>query len=64
VSDQSDIAEAQSILEKDRQTRAERASQRILAILEEERCNLTAVPQLTPDGRITAIVQIVARRIE
>ena len=56
-----DITQAQAALDADRQQRAERCAQRIAALLEAERCQIVAVPQITADGRIVAAVQIVAQ---
>ena len=56
-----DVTQARAALDADRQQRAERCAQRIAALLEAERCQIVAVPQLTADGRIVAAVQIVAQ---
>lgn len=56
-----DVATAQAAIDADRQARVERAVQRIQEILDAERCRMVPVPQLTPDGRVVAIVQIVAQ---
>ena len=55
-----DVNAARAALDADRQARAERAAQRIQAVLVEERCQLVAAPQLTADGRVVAAVQVVA----
>lgn len=55
-----DIGAAQAAIEADRQQRAESAAREIQAVLACYRCQLVAVPQLTPDGRIVAVSQIVA----
>jgi phage gp36-like protein len=54
------LAQAQAALDADRKARAERAAQRIQAVLAEERCQIIAIPQLA-DGRVVAVVQIVAQ---
>ena len=56
-----DVQAAQAVIEAERQQRAERCAQRIAALLEAERCQIVAVPQITADGRIVAAVQIVAQ---
>lgn len=55
------VAQAQAAIDADKQTRAREALARIKAVLEEERCQLVAVPQLTADGRVVAVVQVVAQ---
>jgi len=56
-----DVTAAQAALDADRQARVDRAAARIQAVLAEERCQIVAVPQITADGRIVAVVQIVAQ---
>ncbi len=53
-----DLAAARKAIEAERTDRINRASQRINVILAEEHCQLVAVPTLTPDGRIVALVQL------
>jgi len=55
------IEAAQAALEADKQARITRTAQRIRAILDEEHTDLVARPQLSEDGRIGAVVQVVAR---
>jgi hypothetical protein len=55
-----DVSQAQAAIEADRNARAARAAERIRAILDEERCQIVAQPQISGDGRIVATVQIVA----
>lgn len=56
-----DANEARKLVEQDKQARVQAAADAVGAILREHECDLIAVPQFTPDGRITAVVQIVAR---
>jgi hypothetical protein len=56
-----DIGAAQAAIEADRQQRAESAAREIQAVLARYRCQLVAVPQLTSDGRIVAVSQIMAQ---
>jgi len=56
-----DIVAAQAAIEADRTQRAETAAREIRPVLARYRCQVVATPQLTPDGRITAAVQIVAQ---
>jgi len=51
----------QQLIESDRNARVGRATQRIREVLDEEQCQLVAQPQITNDGRIVALVQIVAK---
>lgn len=54
------VSAAQAAIEADRQRRAETAAREIQAVLARYRCQLVAAPQLTPDGRIVAVSQIIA----
>ena len=56
-----DVTQAQAVIDAEHKQRAERCAQRIAALLEAERCQIVAVPQITADGRIVAAVQIVAQ---
>jgi hypothetical protein len=56
-----DVATAQAALDADRTQRAEAAGREIQAVLQRHRCQLVAVPQLTQDGRVVAVSQIVAQ---
>jgi Holliday junction resolvasome RuvABC endonuclease subunit len=38
-----------------------RVSEQIAAILRENECDLVAIPQFTPDGRVVAVVQLVEK---
>ena len=53
--------EAAALVEQDKARRIEAAAAAVQAALREHGCDLVAVPQLTPDGRIVAVVQLVAR---
>ena len=55
------VEAAQAALEGDKQARINRTLQRIRAILDEEHTDLVARPQLSEDGRIGAVVQVIAR---
>jgi hypothetical protein len=50
--------QAAQLLEADRQQRATTALQAINATLEQHRCQLIARPAITPDGRLTANIQL------
>lgn len=56
-----DVATAQAALDADRTQRAGAAGREIQAVLAKYRCQIVAVPQLTQDGRIVAVSQIVAQ---
>ena len=53
--------EAAALVEADRQRRAKLAAEAVQAALAEHGCELLAVPQITADGRVVAVVQLVAR---
>jgi hypothetical protein len=53
--------QALQFVEEDRQQRIQAAAEAVQAVLAQHRCALVAVPQIAPDGRIVAVVQIVAR---
>lgn len=53
--------EARKLVDADKAARVQAAAEAVQTILREQECDLVAVPQLTPDGRVTAVVQIVAR---
>lgn len=55
------VYEAQQVLDANRQQRSEQASAAIRAVLEQYTCDLVTVPRITPDGRIIADIQVVAR---
>lgn len=48
-------------LEADRQRRVQLANQQVSDILKELECDLVGVPQFTADGRITVLIQLVAK---
>ena len=52
--------EARRLLEQDKRQRAEACLREIQAALERHRCQLQAVPGLTPDGRVVAQVTVTA----
>lgn len=54
-------ADAAALIEQDKQQRVAAALAAIHAVLREHECDLISVPQVTPDGRIIAVVQVVAR---
>jgi hypothetical protein len=55
-----DVRQAQAAIEADRQWRTEEAARRIQPILDELRCHIDAVAQLTQDGRIAVFPRMVA----
>ena len=54
-------SEAAVLVAADQQKRAQACGEAVAAMLREHGCDLVAVPVLTPDGRITAQVQVVAK---
>lgn len=48
-------------IEAERQARIQACAMAIQAVLNQHGCDLQAVPQITPDGRIVAQVAIVSR---
>ncbi len=53
--------EAAALVEADRQRRIKAAAEAVQAALAEHGCDLVALPQFAPDGRVVAVVQLVAR---
>lgn len=53
--------EAAALVEADRQRRIKAAAEAVAAVMAEHGCDLLAVPQIAPDGRVVAVVQLVAR---
>ena len=53
--------QAAQLVEADKQRRVQAVAQAIQDVLQQHTCDLAATPQITADGRIVAIVQIVAR---
>lgn len=53
--------EARKLVDADKQARVQAAAEAVAAILRERECDLVAVPQITADGRVTAVVTIAAR---
>lgn len=54
-------AEAVALVEAEQQRRIEAAVAAVNAVLREHNCDLVAVPQIAPDGRIVAVIQTIAR---
>lgn len=52
--------EARKLVDADKAARVQAAAEAVQTILREQECDLVAVPQIV-DGRIVAVVQIVAR---
>ena len=50
--------EIQQLLEQDKNKRLQNCQQEIELILQKYKCQLIAVPQITPDGRTVAITTI------
>lgn len=53
--------EAAQLVEQDKQRRVQAAAEAVQAALKQHECDLVALPQVTADGRVVAVVQIVAR---
>ena len=53
--------EAAALVEADKQRRVKAAAEAVQAALQEHQCDLVALPQIAADGRVVAVVQIVAR---
>jgi pyruvate/2-oxoglutarate dehydrogenase complex dihydrolipoamide acyltransferase (E2) component len=54
--------EAAQLVEQDKQRRIKLAAEAVQAALAEHGCDLVALPQIAPDGRVVAVVQLVARQ--
>ena len=54
-------AQATALVEADKQQRMKAALEAVQAVLVEHNCELVATPQFAPDGRVVAVVQIVAK---
>ena len=54
-------AQAAALIEADKQARMKAALEAVQAALAEHNCELVATPQFAPDGRVVAVVQIVAK---
>lgn len=52
--------EMKAAIEKDRQERAQLCMDEIQAALDEHGCRLVTTPQINAEGRIVAVVQLVA----
>ena len=53
--------QAATLVGADKQRRMKLAAEAVQAALAEHGCDLLAVPQIAPDGRVVAMVQLVAR---
>jgi formylmethanofuran:tetrahydromethanopterin formyltransferase len=53
--------QAAALVEANRQRRIKAAAEAVQAALAEHGCDLVALPQFAPDGRVVAVVQLVAR---
>lgn len=53
--------QAAALVEQDKQRRIKLAAEAVQAALAEHGCDLVALPQIAPDGRVVAVVQLVAR---
>lgn len=53
--------EAAQLVEADKARRIKAAAEAVQAALAEHGCDLVAVPQIAADGRVVAVVQLVAR---
>ena len=53
--------EAAALVEADKQRRVKAAAEAVAAVLTEHGYDLVAVPQIAPDGRVVAVVTLVAR---
>lgn len=56
-----DVSAATLAVEHDKEKRARHAKQEIEAVLARLRCTLQAAPAITAEGRVVAMVQIVAQ---
>ena len=61
MTDDMTMQAAQALLDADKQQRSDAASAAIHAILEQYKCDLVPLPQITADGRISVTVRVVAR---
>jgi len=53
--------QATALVNADKQRRIKAAAEAVQAALREHNCDLVAVPMITPDGRIVAQVQVMAK---
>jgi len=53
--------QATALVNADKQRRIKAAAEAVQAALAEHGCDLVALPQIAPDGRVVAMVQLVAR---
>jgi len=61
MSDEVTLEQARQAMADDEQRRMTAAAQAIKEVLAEHRCEIVAVPQIAQDGRIVAVVQVVAK---
>ena len=61
MNDQITLEQAAALVEADKQHRVKMAAEAIQRALSDYACGLVAAPLITPDGRITAQVQIIAK---
>jgi hypothetical protein len=57
----SDLEAALAAIEQDKQARIQEANTAIQSVLQRFRVELIATPQLTADGRVVAVAQLIAR---
>jgi hypothetical protein len=53
--------EAAKLVAADKERRVKAAAEAVAAALNANECDLVAVPVITPDGRISAQVQVIAK---
>ncbi len=53
--------EAQKVIQDDKQERLAKCSDLFAQAQRECRCQLTAFPQITPEGKVIAVIQLVAQ---
>jgi hypothetical protein len=54
-------AQATTLIEADKQQRMKAVLEAVQAALTKHNCDLVATPQFAPDGRVVAVVQIIAK---
>mgnify|MGYP000954247299 CR=1 FL=1 len=54
-------AQAAQIMEADKQHRVQMAAEAVQCALSDYNCDIVAVPTISPDGRIAASVQLIAK---
>lgn len=53
--------EAAQLVEADKQSRLQAFGRALELAAQEYRCDLVALPQVTPDGRLVAVIQAIAK---